>query len=260
MSAVRIRDRLLRRHDSLVPPAPADWIVRGPDEFRRSGEELVALALASAGLGPRSRVLDAGCGWGRVARPLTRVLAGADGGRYVGFDVDGEAIAWCVEHYAAHPRFAFTELDVANARYRAQPGERASELMFPYPDASFDVVFACALLTHLVTAEAARYLREIARVLDPGGHAVLTLLLLDHSSRAAVTRGDAPFPLRLDAAAGPMTLLDPDLPETLVAYDRDWLLRQCSDAGLALTASSDGAWRGSPAPTFDDLLIVERKR
>lgn len=260
MSVVRIRERLLRRRDSLVPSAAADWLVRGPDEFRRSGEQLVALAEADAGLGPGSRVLDAGCGWGRVARPLTRVLAGADGGSYDGFDVDGEAVGWCSERYAAHPEFAFAEIDVVNARYRPQATGRASECTFPYPDAGFDVVFACALLTHLVTAEAARYLRELARVLAPGGRAVVTLLLLDHSSRAAVTRGDAPFALRLDAAAGPMSVLDPDLPEALVAYDRDWLLGECAAAGLALTSSSDGSWRGPPAATFDDLLILERQR
>lgn len=257
MSVVRIRDRLLHRRDVLVPPAPADWLVRGVDEFRRSGERLVEIARADAGLGPESRVLDAGCGWGRIARPLTRVLAAADGSGYEGFDVDGDAIAWCVERYAAHPHFHFTELDVANARCRPEGALRASDLVFPFADASFDVVFASALLTHMVTAEASRYLREIARVLAPGGHAVLTLLLLDHVSRAAVTRGDAPFSLRLDAAAGPMTVLDPDLPEALVAFDRDWLLRECADAGLVVTLSSDGAWRGSPAPTFDDLVILE---
>lgn len=256
MPATRIRDRLLRRRDTLVPPVAADSLGCGPAGFRRSGDELVARAVAGAGLLPGSSVLDAGCGWGRVARPLTRLVRADVGGGYEGFDVDDEAIAWCAQAYARFPAFRFAHADLVNARYRPQGAGRASEFVFPYEDDHFDVVFATALLTHLVTAEASRYLHEIGRVLRPGGHLLATLLLLDHNSRAAVTRGAALFALRLDAAAGPMTLLDPDLPEALVGYDRDWLRQECAAVGLDWIEVADGGWRGASTQAIEDLVIL----
>ncbi|UCA50521.1 class I SAM-dependent methyltransferase [Streptomyces sp. WA6-1-16] len=48
---------------------------------------------AELGVGPAHDVLDAGCGAGRIAVPLTDVLG--EKGSYLGFDIVPHAIEWC---------------------------------------------------------------------------------------------------------------------------------------------------------------------
>jgi len=58
------------------------------------------------------RVLDIGCGSGRVAVPLTGYLCA---GFYEGFDVDAEMIAWCRREIGArYTAFGFEVIDVTN--------------------------------------------------------------------------------------------------------------------------------------------------
>ena len=64
---------------------------------------------------PTTRILDVGCGQGRLAIGLLRVLGELD---YIGVDVHRPSIAWCqayIERY--HPSFRFHHIDVYNARY-----------------------------------------------------------------------------------------------------------------------------------------------
>src|SRR5207302_825955 len=70
------------------------------------------------------RVLDVGCGIGRMARPLAGYLGPE--GSYDGFDVNREGIAWCQERYAGHPNFRFTAVDLHNRRYNPQGAQAAA--------------------------------------------------------------------------------------------------------------------------------------
>jgi len=58
-------------------------------------------------------------------------------------------------------------------------GSDASDYRFPYDDASFDVVSAASVFTHMLPEAAERYFRT-ARVLKRGGRAVFSCFLLDN--------------------------------------------------------------------------------
>lgn len=237
-----------------MPPRSLDPV--GGAEFVAAGDAFLLHAVTLGGLVPDHRVLDVGSGSGRLARPLARFLS-ADGS-YDGFDVNGEAVAWCQARYAAFPHFRFHHADLFNTRYRPDGAGQASEFAFPCADASCDVVLAPAVLTHLVTAEAEHYLREIARVLLPAGRALVALFLLDLGSRAALTQKRATLPFDLDAAAGPMVVVDPELPEEAVAFDHHWFDEVVRAAGLRRIDAHPGSWRGLQGLRYQDLVVLER--
>jgi SAM-dependent methyltransferase len=255
----RLRDALdtvMGRADPLVPPRRSAFV--GPGDFRAVGDELLGLLIERAGLRSDERVLDVGCGIGRLARPLTGYLSPA--GRYAGFDVVPAGITWCRDRIAPRfPGFRFELADVRNAAYNPAGATNAADYRFPYPDASFDLAAATSLFTHLPPAAAANYLRETARVLAPGGRLLATFFVLDDEARAALAEGraDHRFEHALDAGAW---TADPATPERAVAYEPGWIERELTAAGLApRTPFGPGSWCGRPAPlTYQDVVVADR--
>ncbi|RCG32343.1 class I SAM-dependent methyltransferase [Sphaerisporangium album] len=113
-------------------------------------------------VGPGVRVLDLGCGGGRHAFEVLR--RGAD---VVAFDQDADELKSVASMFAA--------METAGEA----PPEATAEtvtgdaLAMPFPDASFDRVIAAEVLEHIPDDMAA--MREIHRVLKPGGLAAVTV-------------------------------------------------------------------------------------
>jgi SAM-dependent methyltransferase len=234
----------LRRRDPLCPPRRLAGSV-GDSDFIATGDEFLSHFVALAGLAPDERVLDIGCGVGRMARPLLGHLD--ERGSYDGFDLVPEAIAWCRERYPAD-RFRFALLDVHNARYHPAGTRPAEEARFPYPDGAFDFAFAASVFTHLLPAPVERYLAETARVLRPGGRALLTFFLAEEPAWRLVH----PFAEALVA--------DPDLPEEAIGYREAWVRERIAVAGMTVRDPvHHGGWSGRPdALSFQDIVVVER--
>lgn len=162
-------------HGIPFPPASLMWSIGAP-----SLDSFLAIAnawnhLANRFLSEEACVLDAGCGCGRVARPLVqnpRVR------RYIGFDVIRENVAWCREYIAppAKARAAFYWFDVHSGQYNPQGRLRAEELVFPCEREGCDLVIASSVFTHLLEPAARHYLAEIRRVLSPRGCALCSIL------------------------------------------------------------------------------------
>lgn len=239
------------RRDPLVPPRRLTGYV-GNSDFRATGEEFLGLFRSLAELKASDRVLDVGCGIGRMARVLVPVLRPP--GSYDGFDVVQEGIAWCREHYRDTPApFRFQHADLGNATYNPSGALTAAQYSFPYDDASFDLVIATSLLTHLLAEAADHYVAETARVLAPGGRLFFTWYLL---------RGEwatsPPPPLRVYDHTRPAAVEDPAEPESMVAYPEEWVLARLADHGFKPPAVHPGTWRGLPGPTHQDIVIAYR--
>jgi SAM-dependent methyltransferase len=100
-----------------------------------------------------SRILDFGCGAGRVSRAL-RKTTGAD---VVGYDLYAPAIDWCRDH-------------MPYGRWE----HGVEEPPLGEPDASFDLIFAISVLTHLNEHYQDLWLAEWRRLTKPGGLVVAT--------------------------------------------------------------------------------------
>jgi ubiquinone/menaquinone biosynthesis C-methylase UbiE len=106
-------------------------------------------------LRPGLAVLDCGCGAASMTVELAERVAP---GPVVGVDVEPGQVAQAAAFAAAR--------GASNARF-----EVGDAYALPFPDASFDVVFSHALVSHL--AEPERAFAEMRRVLKPGGLAAV---------------------------------------------------------------------------------------
>jgi SAM-dependent methyltransferase len=250
-------DRLRGRHDPLVPPRRLDFV--GPSDFRATGEEFLGHFVRLAGLRPDERVLDVGCGIGRMARPLAGYLRPPGG--YDGFDIVPAGIAWCAHAYTSgHPHFAFHLADVRNALYRPDAGVEAREYRFPFVDAAFDFAFATSLFTHLLPDAADRYLAELGRVVRPGGRVLLTFFLLDADARRRQDAGEGD--LAFTEALGPARAVAGPRPEDALAYDERWIRERLDFHELDLREPvRRGSWSGRPdGLSLQDIVVADRRR
>jgi SAM-dependent methyltransferase len=159
---------------SVLPPPEKRWC--GPefkdDAFFLRSAEGEAERLRKMGCGPASRVLDVGCGYGRLPIGLLRVLGEVD---YLGLDVHRGSIDWCRRHLErAHPSFRFAWMDRENERYNPGGGAIGEEFRLPVETGAIDVAYLYSVFSHLPEAHLRIYLAELARVLAPGGQVFMT--------------------------------------------------------------------------------------
>ncbi|MGQ4384743.1 class I SAM-dependent methyltransferase [Streptomyces sp. SAS_270] len=157
----------------------ADWDTRFPDDG-----PAYAAAVAELGLRKGDRVLDAGCGTGRALPPL-RAAVGPSG-VVIGADLTP----------------AMLEAAVRAGRDRDGRLLLADVAGLPLRTGSLDAVFGAGLVSHL--PDPVENLRELARVVRPGG----TLALFHPIGRAALAarqgRRITPDDLRAQDRLGPL--------------------------------------------------------
>jgi len=123
---------------------PRDLTARNLLARRRLAVEMVGAAVP-----PSARVLDLGCGTGEVSAQLIRL----------GYEVWGLDIA--------EPMVRYARDRCRSNRFRVGDMER-----LPFPDDAFDAVVCLGVIEYLAADD--RALREIWRVLRPGGTAVIS--------------------------------------------------------------------------------------
>jgi SAM-dependent methyltransferase len=221
----------------------------GDGDFVAVGAQLVRHLRDHAGLQRGDRVLDIGCGNGRVAEPLAALLA-QGGGSYVGFDISRLGIEACRRRFAGRPHIRFEHLDVWNGEYNAYGRLTEAEVVFPAPDAAIDLVFATSVFTHMRMPAMRRYLAESARVLTPGGRLAFTVFALDADRQASEVFAFKPFDETSMA-------VDLRYPERAIAHRRAAIEAAVAEAGLVLSASLNGLW--APTSAYDggqDLFVA----
>ena len=229
--AARRRSQLPIPPDSLVFSATAtrdvEWFLRSGEDFARALRN--ALGEIGRPIASFSRVLDFGCGSGRV----TRQWATIKGPAFFGCDYNPRSIAW----------------DKENLEF-ARFSQNSLEPPLHYESRFFDLCYSVSVFTHLPAALQRPWIEELHRVLAPGGILVLTL-----SGRGDLGRLTAAEQSRFED--GQLIVVDGSLAGTNmcgVYHPVEYVRRNWSDLFTLLHHYPSGA-EGSPN---QDLNVFER--
>jgi ubiquinone/menaquinone biosynthesis C-methylase UbiE len=214
----RIDSAIIKSHASRRFRSEYDYALF---EYYRSAKVIRFLEQAGVQIG--GRILDAGCGGGGMPLSLAE-----EADQVIGIDLA--------------PRF-----NEAGHRLAAERGLRnlhfaqANGEALPFPDAAFDMVLSHAVIEHV--ADAPVYLRELARVLKPGGFVYLSTASYLSLAGAHLPRLRIPVPLHL--------LLGRRLAFAIfvwLAQHAPWALKEREDENSFVKLARQGK------PKHDDLL------
>jgi ubiquinone/menaquinone biosynthesis C-methylase UbiE len=141
-------------HRHYLPAAGRDWALPLYDPMQKmmGTDRVRGKLLDQAALAPNARVLDIGCGTGTFAATIKRLHPAVE---VVGLDPDPKALARA-------------KRKAARAGVSVHFDQGFSDQM-SYADASFDRVFSSLMFHHIEGDDRPNTLREIRRVLKPGG-------------------------------------------------------------------------------------------
>jgi SAM-dependent methyltransferase len=207
---------------------------------------------------PAPGILDVGCGTGKLAVAADALL-GPDG-RYVGIDIQAEAIEFCRRQYPA-PRFEFHHLPARNPFYVEQAATRPG---WPVADASVDLVTAVSVWTHFQPEDAVFYFGEVERALRAGGTALLTFFLLDETYQQNLERLSGSR-FAFDAAcAGSPEWRHPgwaSVPEAQIGVTPAGIHRLLEAAGrLVWLDTTPGRWKDGRGLFLQDVLAFRKRQ
>ncbi len=252
---VDLLDRPAKR-DGMVPPRSMTFIGHG--DFLKIGEGFKRHFVELGNLQPTDRVLDVGCGIGRMAIPLTSYLS--ELGEYWGFDIVKSGIDWCQKRIS--PKFSnfhFLHSDIYNKHYNPSGKIQAREYRFPFESGFFDFIFLTSVFTHMLPADIENYMSEIARVLKPGGKCLITFFIFNEESVRLVRSGRSELNFRYQLNG--CVTIDKNTPEEAVAYEEEAVRKLFDQNGLVISQPIYyGSWcNRDKFFTYQDLIVAEKR-
>lgn len=236
--------------EPLIPPRTLNTV--GSEDFRAVGKEFLEHFQTRAELRPSDRVLDIGCGVGRIAVPIAGYL---DTGTYIGFDIYKPGIDWCAGNVTpVYEHFSFVHANVHNDYYNPEGTIAPVDFVFPCEDESIDFAFATSVFTHMMAEEVEQYLREIARVLASDGKALVTFFALPEDERCVTQHVD--FQYRTKDV--PCWYSHKECPTAELGFTEAWIEEALKANGLKIQEVYHGWWKQEKGASYQDMYLLSR--
>lgn len=230
----------------MIDPPPVAIMYDGPAEhYVSNGLEFLGYYLQLCNLKPTERILDVGSGLGRKTIPITEYLTT---GSYEGIDCTELGTNWCRDHITSvFPNFRFQFVDVHAPGYNTQGKILPEEFRFPFDDAEFDFVVLGSVFTHMQYSAVAQYLKEIYRLLKPGGRCFITWFLWEDKDNSPSI-----FPYRHDYG----WYSNRELLEEAIAFDLDTVLDLYAATNFTIKQIEVGNWSGCKGLSHQDMILA----
>ncbi|MBY5931582.1 class I SAM-dependent methyltransferase [Tateyamaria omphalii] len=229
------------------PPRAINYSAAG--DYVPQGDEIINRLHDDFDLTDGCRVLDIGCGIGRLATAFHRKGSRI---RYDGFDIVKYGVEWCTKTIPPAEGYTFKHADVHNPFYNPWGKIAARTYRFPYPENSFDLAIAVSVFTHLLEPETRAYFEQAMRVLDVGGKTYFTTFLIpehipDNRNFSFRHQIDEAYVERLEE------------PEMAVGYTLAFWQAMAEANNARLVQINRGSWTGAAGlPDYQDCLIFEK--
>lgn len=247
---------LLFHRDSMIPPKSISRYV-GCENFEQVGNEFSNYFIEFARLKKNAKVLDVGCGVGRIAVPLTSYLN--ESGSYCGFDIVESGINWCNEKIATkYSNFKFIHSDILNKHYNKNGSIPAHEYKFPFANETFDFVFLTSVFTHMFPQDIENYMREISRVLKHKGNCLITFFIINNESNRLMKNPGSILNFKFHDD-GYFCTKEAD-PEAAIAFEEEYIVTLFRTNGMTIDNSIHyGSWCGrDDYLSFQDIVVARR--
>jgi len=155
------------------------------------GKQYLKLLIDHANLTPSSKILDIGCGTGRLAKQLEPFL---NSGSYIGFDNNVKYLEYCKNNYSS--KLKFDHIDIQHDEFNPNGVIDATSIELPYQNKKFDIVVVLGVFNHFQYKWAAQYIRQASRILKPKGIFFGTFILLNQLSMAAIETNQTSKPFK----------------------------------------------------------------
>lgn len=203
--------------------------------FLSSSDSEAERLINEFGFGDGSRILEIGCGPGRLPIGLIRKVPEVES--YHGVDIDQRSIDWCTRHITKdYSNFEFHTVDAQHDRYKPDGTVMDDAFSLPVPKAYFDLVYLHSVFANLIERDIKVYLRVFRTALKPGGRVFLTAFVEDGVPPATINPDDY-----VVESAGPLNL---------VRYDRAHLLSLFETNGFTIDRFEHGSELDSQSAVY----------
>ncbi|WP_160687727.1 class I SAM-dependent methyltransferase [Clostridium sp. C2-6-12] len=244
----------------LIPaPEIRNWTGPFDDEeyYFNLGKEQSEKIIQWLSIKPDQKILDIGCGCGRIAIHFLNYLN--EQGQYIGIDSNKNLLSYCIDNIpVTNNNFKFKFIDAYNGAYSKEGKIKCQDIVFPIEDESVDIVIMWSVFTHMYLEDIDSYLKEIHRVLKKGGLFISSFNLYNKYISNQIKMGKAYLDIKYKINENSYCLVQ-ETPEYGFAHNEEMVKELYWKNELLISEIKYGIWSSKELTgEFHDCVIAQK--